>query len=212
MRLRAFAVAPLLAAAAPAYSLPQTLPPVDHCRGDASFVAFRERLRHVVAARHRDRLLALLDRQVMVDFGGGTGAAEFARRWSFDPEEHGNVWDQLATMLRLGCSNDNGIHLIPSLSGQLNEYGADELFELRLVLPRARLFGKPGNERTAAPVAAWSLGRVTNSSGDLWTGIRLADGRAGFMSDDELYEPLGYRMLIEKRRGRWTITAFVAGD
>lgn len=206
------ALAALLAAAAPPAPFPARLPPIDQCKGDASFVQFRNKLTQIVAAQDRDRLLALLDANVMVDFGGGAGPVEFARHWSFDPEEYGNIWDQLETMLQLGCTNSNGIRLIPSLSGQLNDYGADEVFEMRLVLPGARLFKEPGNERTAVPVAAWTVGRVTNSGGDLWTGVKLADGREGFISDDLLYEPLGYRMLVDKRGGEWRITAFVAGD
>jgi hypothetical protein len=50
------------------------------------------------------------------------------------------------------------------------------------------------------------------TGGDMWTGVRLPDGRKGWISDDDLYEPLGYRMTIERRAGEWAITAFVAGD
>ncbi len=32
------------------------------------------------------------------------------------------------------------------------------------------------------------------------------------MHDDELYSPLNYRMVVEKLRGKWMITAFIAGD
>lgn len=204
--------AALLLGASPPARFPERLPPVDQCQRDPGFARFRKELTRIVAAQDRDRLLAVLDADVMVDFGGGAGRDEFARRWSFDPSEHGNIWDQLRTMLGLGCSSANGIGMIPSLSEQLNDHGADEVFELRLVLPGARLFKEPGNTRTAEPVAAWSLGRATSSAGDLWTGIRLADGREGFISDDRLYEPLGYRMLVGKRGGEWRITAFVAGD
>ena len=207
----ALALTPLLLAAAPATAFPARLPPVDQCR-DAGFGQFRKILTQVVARHDRSGLLALLDRNVMVGFDGQRGRDEFAKRWSFDPKEYGNVWDQLRTMLKLGCVNPNGVRLIPSLSEQLNAYGADEAFEMRLVLPRAKLFREPGNARTAVPVAAWSLGTVTNSAGDLWTGIRLADGREGFVSDDQVYEPLGYRMTIERRGRGWRITAFVAGD
>ena len=173
---------------------------------------FRSGLRDAVAKRNRPALIAMLAPDVLVSFGGDSGRDAFAKRWSFDPREYGNIWDQLETMLRLGCANSGKIRLIPSLSGQLDQYGADEAFEIRLVLPGARLFKKPGDAHTAAPLRAWSLATATNSGGDLWTGVKLADGREGFISDDDLYEPLGYRMLVEKRKGKWVITAFVAGD
>ena len=201
------ALATLLLAAA----LPAKLPPVDQCR-DAPFAPFRKRLTQIVARHDRKGLLALLDPNVMIGFDGQRGRDQFARRWSFDPAEYGNVWDQLRTMLKLGCTNGNGVRLIPSLSDQLNDYGADEVSELRLILPGAKLFKEPANQRTATPVAPWSLATATESPGDLWTGVRLADGRDGFVPDDRVYEPLGYRMTIEKRGRTWRITAFVAGD
>ena len=203
----------LFFAATPAYAaLPNRLPPVEQCSGDRGFVKFRSGLRDAVAKRNRAALIAMLAPDVMVSFGGDSGRDAFAKHWSFDPKEYGNIWSQLETMLKLGCSNSENIRMIPSLSSQLDQQGADEAFETRLVLPGAKLFKKPGDRRTAAPVPAWSLASVTNSGGDLWTGVKLADGRQGFISDDDLYEPLGYRMLVEKRKGKWMITAFVAGD
>jgi hypothetical protein len=195
-----------------AHALPGRLPPVEQCSGDRGFVQFRNRLKQVVARKDRAALLAMLAPDVMIDFGGGAGREEFARRWSFDPNEYGNVWTQLQTMLKLGCTSAEGASLIPSLSEQLNDHGADEVFELRLVLPGAKLYRESGNEHTAAPIAAWSLATAVESAGDLWTRIRLADGREGLVSDDVLYEPLGYRMVVQKRSGRWMITVFVAGD
>ena len=205
-------VALVVAAAAPAAALPRTLPPVDQCKSDAGFVQFRNRLRLIASKKDRAGFLALLAPDVLVDFGGATGRDEFAKRWSFDPTEYGNVWDLLETMLKLGCTNSNEVRLIPSLSDQLGDQGADEAFEMRLVLPGAKLFREPGNDRTAKPVAPWTLGMATDSGGDLWTGIRLPDGRTGYISDDDLYEPLGYRMTIEKTAGKWEITTFIAGD
>lgn len=202
----------LLSMASSAAALPARLPPIEQCKSDAGFNRFRNKLTQVVARHDRHGLLALLDPNVMIGFDGQRGRDQFARRWSFDPTEYGNVWDQLRTMLRLGCVNPNGVRLIPSLSEQLDDHGADEAFELRLILPGAKLFTEPGNEATATSVPAWSLATATESPGDLWTGVRLADGRQGLVPDDKVYEPLGYRMTIEKRGGRWMITAFVAGD
>jgi hypothetical protein len=212
VRRIAFALAALLFTSAPVHALPRRLPPIEQCSGDRGFVNFRSALRVAVARRNRAALIGMLAPDVMVSFGGDSGRDAFAKLWSFNPKEYGNVWDQLETMLKLGCTNSDKIRMIPSLSSQLDQYGADEAFEMRLILPGARLFKTPGNVHTAAPVQAWSLAKATNAGGDLWTGVKLVDGREGFISDDNLYEPLGYRMLVEKRQGKWMITAFVAGD
>lgn len=212
MRPIALVLFALLPAASAAPPFPARLPPVHQCNSDSSFARFHKKLTQAVAQQDRNQLLALLAPNVLVDFGGASGRDEFAKHWSFDPREYGNVWSQLETMLKLGCSNSDGVPLIPSLSGQLDRYGADEVFEMRLILPGAKLFKQPGEGRSAVPVAAWTLAKATNSGGDLWTGVRLPDGREGFISDGDLYEPLGYRMTVQKLGGKWMITAFVAGD
>jgi hypothetical protein len=69
--------------------------------------------------------------------------------------------------------------------------------------------GEPSAKPATVP---WSVAVVTNRDSDTMTGVRLADGREGFVPDDRVYEPTGYRMIVEKRAGKWMITAFVAGD
>jgi hypothetical protein len=198
--------------AAPATALPPKLPPVDQCTRDPGLAAFRTRLKLVTARRDRAGLLRLLSPDVLVNFGGSSGRDAFAAQWSFEPGEYGNVWDQLRTMLAMGCARSAAARIIPSLIVQLEPYDDEDLFAIRLVLPGARLFHITGEEKTAVPVEAWSVVTATNTAGDLWTGVKLAGGREGFIADDRLYEPIGYRMVIEKRAGKWTVTAFVAGD
>ena len=43
-------------------------------------------------------------------------------------------------------------------------------------------------------------------------GVTLVDGRKGFVNDEEVLTPLGYRLFFERNGGEWLITAFVAGD
>ena len=44
------------------------------------------------------------------------------------------------------------------------------------------------------------------------TKVRLKDGREGWLWAKEVRSPIDYRATIEKRKGKWMITAFVAGD
>ena len=208
----ALACAASLAAHTPAQALPRTLPPVDQCAAVPGFAQFRARLKRAVAKRDRAALLALLAPDVMVSFGGDTGRAAFAKAWSFDPAERGNIWDQLERMLKLGCARSGGALLIPSLAAQFEGDEDADVFETVILLPGARLHRETGVESADPRIAPWSVARVNGKSGDTITGVRLADGREGYVADEDLYSPLGYRMVIAKRRGRWLITAFVAGD
>jgi hypothetical protein len=208
----ALALLAALLAASPARALPPRLPPIDQCSSDASFVKFRKALEQAAARHDRVAFLAMLSPDVVVNFGGASGRDAFASEWSFDPSEYGNVWDLLETMLKMGCARSGGSRVIPSLLIQLEPFADEDLFDRRLLLPGARLFKEPGQQGSASETVPWSVARAINTGGDLWTGVRLVDGRDGWISDDELYEPLGYRMTIDKRKGKWIITAFVAGD
>jgi len=79
---------------------PDSLRPIDQCSGDPSFAKFQDRLKRVVLKKDQKALLNLLAPDVLLDFGGGSGRKAFEERWSFDPHEYGNVWDQLETMLK----------------------------------------------------------------------------------------------------------------
>lgn len=203
----ALALLPLIAS--PAAAFPERLPPIDQCKSDASFLNFLAGLKRIVARNDRAALLALLAPDVLVDFGGGTGSKAFEEEWKFDPHEPGNVWDQLETMLKMGCAKDGGSRIIPSLPMQVEQ---DIAFEWVVILPGAKLYRAVGEFSPKPQTIAWTVATVTSRVSDTMTGVKLPDGREGYIPDDLVYEPIGYRMIVEKHGGKWMITAFVAGD
>ena len=203
----ALTLAALLFAAA--YALPRRLSPLEQCSGDWSFVSFLSALKQAVAKKDRAAFVKMLAPDVLVNFGGARGREAFASEWSFDPKATGNVWGQLIKMLKMGCARDGNVRIIPSLIMQAD---ADEDADWVLTLPGARLDKETGGASAKPKVEPWTVASVTSRAGDLVNGMTLPDGRTGYISDDQLYEPGGHRMTIEKRGGKWTITAFVAGD
>jgi hypothetical protein len=212
VRRAILALSAMLLAASPALALPAKFPPIDNCGSDPGLAKFRAALKLAVAKKDREAFLDTLAPDVLVNFGGESGRKAFASQWSFDAGEYGNVWTLLETLMRMGCARSEDARVIPSLFVQLQPFEDEDLFDKRVTLPGARLFKETGKESTAVPLTPWAVVTATSTAGDLWTGVRLADGRQGWISDDDLYEPLGYRMVIEKRDGRWMITSFVAGD
>jgi len=195
--------------APPAAAFPTRIPPVDQCKGDASFAKFLAGLKRTVAKKDKAAFLALLAPDVLVDFGGGTGPKAFEEEWKFDPREYGNIWDQLGIMLKMGCAKDGGSRIIPSLPMQVDQ---DIAFEWVVILPGAKLYKMVGELSPTPQTTPWTVATVTSRVSDTMTGVRLPDGRDGYIPDDLVYEPIGYRMIVEKHGGKWMITAFVAGD
>lgn len=200
----------LCTVAAPAVAAPSRLPPIDECKGDREFAAFRANLKDAIQREDAKALLALMAPDVLVDFGGGTGPAAFAKSWGLDggPSE---LWPTIKPILRMGCAKSGDAFVLPSLSVQWDS--DDDLEERWLVVgPSAKLRQGPAYDSPVIAKLAWDVVTITNNESDVQSGIRLADGRQGWIADADLYSPMGLRMVVEKRGAKWLITAFVAGD
>ena len=111
----------------------------------------------------------------------------------------------------MGCVHAGAARIIPSKAVQLERYRPEALEKKILILPGADLLKEPGvsNSLVDGRVLKWDVATITNNSGDFWTGIKLPDGRTGWIGDSEFYA-LDYptKITIEKRDGRWMITKF----
>jgi hypothetical protein len=45
-----------------------------------------------------------------------------------------------------------------------------------------------------------------------WLEVKDAKGAHGFVMQQEVRSPIDYRAYFEKRRGKWLMTSFLAGD
>ena len=204
-------IAALLAFSA-ALSAPNRLPPVDRCKGDASFTAFRMQLARAADRRDARAVMALLSDDVMVDFGGGSGKAAFAKAWKLDRPRESGLWDEVKTILRLGCVHEKSGWLMPSFGSQL-EVHLDPMTTLFAIRPGSALRSQP---RADAPVVTrldWDVLILKEVSGDDgWLRVSLHDGREGYVRPAQVRSPLDPRMTVDRINGRLRITAFVAGD
>lgn len=201
-------------AAVPAAALPNTLPPVDQCRSDASFVKFHGGLKQAIEGQDLTALLAMLAPDVLLDFGGGRGRDEFLKQWAFSDSGPKDLplesWTLLQTLMRLGCARSGSSRIIPSTFVQFEGEPAENTYIVASPAAELRVI----NESDAEVVAtlAWDVVTIVGSGGDWQSRVRLADGREGYLFDEDLYSPLGHRFTIEKREGKWMITSLVSGD
>lgn len=195
----------LLLAASP--SAP-TFPPADVCAADPSFVAFREELWAAIGARDAERLLLLVSDDIEVNFGGDSGRADFARNWRLERGAESPVWETLHAALALGCAQDRGAFVSPSIFAQIPE-DADP-FETFLALDGAMLHRRPSEGPGEA--IDWQLARRVADQGEEWMRVTLRDGREGFVRRAHLRSVIDYRAHFEKRDGRWLMTSLLAGD
>ena len=63
-----------------------------------------------------------------------------------------------------------------------------------------------------APVSYSIVRLIDRADGELWSHVRLGDGRRGYIWHAYVRSPADYRALFALIDGRWRMTAFVSGD
>lgn len=209
----ALLLAGLLFLASPGQAFPLKLPPVDECRSAPGLTAFRDRLAEVVAKKDSKALLALLADDVLINFGGEDGPQAFAETWALDRPGKSDLWPLLTKILRLGCVPSGKKFAIPSLTMQFEPDADEDLFDIFVVISAnaALRSGLAAGSRVIGHLA-WDVVKAIDQSGGAQTKIELQDGRQGWVDAEQLYNPASYRLFMEKRGGKWMITALVAGD
>ncbi|MXO72652.1 hypothetical protein [Alteraurantiacibacter buctensis] len=195
--------------------------PRDDCAADPAAAAFTAELKQVVAARDADRLLALTDPQVMLDFGGGAGQAELRQR--LGSSEY-NLWDGLDRIMPLGCAIDRWGNLV--LPWHFAQETRLDPFESFIVIGTdVPVRSRPASDAPIVARVSWDEVEMaygddptpSDASGNHWTEIWLqeVEGRdrvGGFIRTDQLRSPIDYRLLADKKSGAYLISVFVAGD
>lgn len=219
------AAAPAIAQTAGAGEGPGPLAPRDECTGLPGYAEFHQRLERAITLRDADALIALTDPDVTLDFGGGSGVEELRKR--LDAGAY-NSWRDLADAVRLGCGIGEG-------AAQDTDYIAfpwyftktfgGEVFETVIVtgVDVPLRFAPADDARVIERISwDWALVRYDDQyvdgpeePTDRHTGyqaVTTQDGAAGYIADHALRSIVDYRIAVNRIDGKWTITAFVAGD
>ena len=191
---------------------PDRLPPIDQCSSDPAFQRFKSELSDIVARRDQAKLLALVADDVLVDLGGGVGQTAFMAAWNLDGPRTSDIWAELATLLRLGCTHDDGGFLMPSLFEQAGS-AIDTLDTYIATIPGSPLRVEPRADSPAIATLDWDVLKMETVSDDQqWYLLSLPDGRRGYVRPGEVRIPLEHRLFVGKVGGALKITALVAGD
>jgi hypothetical protein len=209
MRRLALLLAIVLAAPAQA----RALPPHDECTNDPEFVRFRQQLVDVTIRHDAPGLLALVADDIEFNHDGvdgDPGRAGFSRAWGLGDADRSSLWDALVRVLAAGCARDGEVvaspHLFLRFPAELDPWTAG------VGGPDARLYVE---EKTTAArvIIPWEiLEEASLNSETGWVRVSLSDGRRGFLRREDLWSPIDYRAIFERRGGVWRLVAFLGGD
>lgn len=202
-----------LIAAAALLSATQThaehLYPRDECSGLDGADQFRMALVTAVANRNADLLRPLVDPQVNLDFGGGSGWDLLNQRL-----EERDLWVKLDDVLSLGCAPSEGPSMVMPWVWE-QDFGIEDPFSAMLTRGDAvPLRSAPGAEARLIRNMRWEAVQLVQE----WQGdedylrVRTKKGEVGYAPANLLRHQLEYRLIASRADGRWEVTTFIAGD
>jgi hypothetical protein len=188
---------------------PQTGPwhPRDACVDLPGALEFREKLAAAVLARDADALVALSSNDVMLDFGGGAGAAEFKKRLTGKDDY---LWKALQNLIPLGCAAVDGSLNMPWYFAQDIPVD-DPYFAMMVKGVNVPVHDAPKADAKAIGQISWDTVELLKDPG-VYAEVKLRDGKTGYIETAKLRSLIDYRLIAERRGEEWKITAFVAGD
>lgn len=194
--------------------------PVDEGKQDKSFSAFRVKLIEAVKKRDKKYLLSVLDPNVKNSFGGDGGIEEFKEMWEIDSSKS-KLWYELRVVL----SNGGGFQDKNTFAAPYSFvfFPADlDAFEQQVIFGNnVNLRAKPDKSAKVISQLSYNIVKVDyeNSVSDgkqeptyLWLKVETLGGKKGFVSAEFVRSSIDYRAIFVKEKGKWKISAFVAGD
>lgn len=198
----------------------------DESSRDPELAAFMKSLREAVAARDKDRLLAMISDNIRYSFGINNGKQGFIEQAKLDTNPADSpLWSDLDEILSLGgaFSNDK-LYFAPNFFVHFPE-GYDQ-FEYLAVIgdgvavrgsadPQAPVLSRLSYTVVKVQTGAQPVGSAVELEGRSykWVPVVLADGRKGYILDKFVRHPLEARLGVGKTDdGKWQIQALVAGD
>ncbi len=200
-----------LAIATPASA--EHLCPRNDCGSLPGADKFQMRLVTAVANRNADMLKPLVDDEILLDFGGGTGWDLLSAR--LESGEY-DLWTEMDKVIRLGCA--------PAYQGSMampyywsKDLGFDDGYSTYIVIgDDVPLLAEPREDARRLRLLDWESVEVPQTQpyedGQRFVRINTRAGEAGYAELARMRSQIDFRMIVERREGEWKITTFVAGD
>jgi hypothetical protein len=222
MRKRSLFVAALLVVTLHVVGFAQVkkLYPSDEAAKDPTFFIFRAKLFKAIQKKDANFIYSILDKDIQSHFGGGSGLADFKQQWRLE-RPNSEFWSEFSTVLSLGGGFDKDNTFTAPYTTQKwpEDEDLDEFEHAAVIEEGVRVRSEPNIRGSVIQTLSFDIVSVTNwqnkgsrTDPRKWVEVQLTDGRKGFVSDEYLRGPVGYRAYFEKKNGRWVMTAFIAGD
>lgn len=197
--------------------------PVDESKKDASFLAFRTNLIKAVEKRDSKFIIEMLDPNIKLSFGGSEGIRDFKKIWK--PESaNSKFWSEFSAVIKNGglFINDGNAKIFTA-PYSFNAFPDDlDVFEYSVIFGNnVNLRSQPNLQSSVITQLSYNIVKVDfensvkqkGKENDYeWLKIETLGGKKGFVKAEYVRSPIDYRAGFEKKKDKWKMTFFIAGD
>jgi hypothetical protein len=212
------------------------LKPVDEAKSDPTFLAFREKL--IAAAERKDLkfVMSILDPKVELSFGGDSGIRGFRELWTGKNEA--GFWKEFLPVIKnggkyhAGSKQETAKFTAPYVF-ELFPEDLDQFEHAAIIGMDVNLREKPNRNASVVGKLSYNIVKIDPDELDtpdegltpaeqaytgkqrelfFWVRVTTFGGQTGYVKDAYVRRPVDYRAGFEKKRGRWVMTFFIAGD
>lgn len=179
---------------------------------DPALAALLAEMKSIQERKDRGGLLRLQDADFRVEFQGGTGPEDFAKRW-FAKKGSSALWDLLGRLLEMrGVFYSETLYVLPEVYANFPQDLDPSAHVVAVQATEWRAAAEAGDE--VIPVPACTILPLAEQSGEPRGTllVRHPQKGAGRVSLRAVYSPLAHRMFFEKRKGEWRWISLVSAD
>ena len=197
---------------------PQKLLPINDAPKDKSFLSFQERLKLAIKERDIAFIKSIISSDIKFTFGYAPDYKKdpieaFIRFYKLESKES-SFWKKLKRVIDLGCvkRGDNNFEC-PYVSANWPE-DLDALDYVVALSKDTKIKEKPTDESKTLKTASFEiLKKVPPWTKGSWHVVQISNGsKVGYVNENEVGSPIGYRAYFKKENGEWKLTVFIAGD
>lgn len=219
-------IAVAFAAATIAAQEERYLKPADEASQDPSFLEFRTKL--IAAAERKDLkyVQSIMDPKIHLSLGGFYGLSGFRKLWKNESE----FWAEFLPVIKNGGRfTGEGTNKLKTFSAPyvFTDMPEDlDHFEVFAVFgENVNLRERPDAGATVITKLSYNIVKADHEAAVKrktgpgeddwkidWQKVTTLGGQTGWMKAEYVRSPIDYRAGFEKKRGKWVMTFFLAGD
>jgi hypothetical protein len=190
----------------------RVLQPVDEAAQNPDFLAFRTRLKAIVAKHDTKALLEVLHPDIRASFGSDSGITAFVAMWTPN-EPDSKLWKELGTVLDLGGTFAGPAMFTAPYTFSRWPHDVDSFEFMAVIGSNVRIRTQPNADAAVLATVSYAIleNDLNAKSVEAWTAVKF-DGKRGYVSSQYIRSPIDYRARFSYENGRWRMVFFLAGD